>query len=249
MTFNQIGEMAVDEQTLPVGEEVQVSKGVVVQRRCLLGTLAALVLTRTVPAWGAAGPSLTYEEFLAEVIPVAKRMVADASADGQEAYLKAVAAVAVRMKDVTPPEMRNTGPGNYIGVNPGGDPFNVLHWRMDPGAEIRIHPHIYGNVMTLGLAGAAEVVNYEMEGVRDWTTTAPFRVRRTVRQTLKTGDVNLVNLERNYMHGFRAGPEGARGLDITTRLKERVDSPVLVVKDAEAAQTEARWLYETAGMK
>jgi hypothetical protein len=234
---------------LPLGEEVEVAKGIVVRRRCVLATLAGVILARTVPAWGAGESPLSYEEFLAKVIPAAKQLVADTSADGQDTYLKTLAAVAVRMAEVTPPEMRNTSPGNYIGVNPGGDPFNVLHWRMDPGAEIRIHPHIYGNVMTLGLAGEAEVVNYEVEGVRDWTTKAPFMVRRTVRQTLKDGDVNLVNLERNYMHGFRAGSAGARGLDITTRIKERVDSPVLVVKDASAERTEGRWAYETVGMK
>lgn len=240
----------MEENTMPLGEEVQVSKGLVVQRRCVLATLAGIILTRTLPAWGAPdGARLTYEEFLAEVIPVAKQLVTDTTAEGQDRYLAAVARVAVRMAEVAPPEMRAVGPGTYIGANPGGDPFNVLHWRMDPNSQIRIHPHIYGNVMTLGLAGQAEVVNYEVEGTRDWTTPKPFMVRRTVRQTLKPGEVNLVNLERNYMHGFRTGAEGARGLDITTRIRERQDSPVLIVTDEEAARTEGRWLYEGPQMK
>jgi len=239
----------MEEHSLPLGEEIEVSKGLVVQRRCLLTTLAGLILTRSLPAWGQTqGAKITFEAFLAEVIPEAKRLVADSSADGQDKYLRTVAAAAVRIGAVTPPDMRATGPGNYIGVNPGGDPFNVLHWRMDPHSEIRIHPHIYGNVVTLGLEGAVEVVNYEVEGVRDWKAAGPFMVRRTVRQTLKSGDVNLVNLERNYMHGFRTGAEGGRGLDITTRILERVDSPVLVVKDPSAERTEARWLYEDSQM-
>lgn len=238
----------MEEHDLPLGEEVKVSKGVVVRRRCLLGTLAGIVLTRSLPAWGAAAHKISFEEFLKDVIPQAKTLVADTSEGGQDAYLKAVAALAVRMEDVAPPQMRNTGPGNYIGVNPGGDPFTVLHWRMDPGAEIRIHPHIYGNVVTVGLQGAAEVVNYEVDGARDWTTTETFRVRRTVRQTLKDGDVNLVNLERNYMHGLRAGAEGARGLDITTRIKPNQPSPVLIVADREAERTEGRWQYEDNAM-
>ena len=239
----------MEEHSLPFGEDIEVSKGLVVQRRCLLTTMAGLILTRSLPAWGQTqGAKITFEAFLAEVIPEAKRLVTDTSADGQDKYLRTVAAAALRIGAVTPPDMRATGPGNYIGVNPGGDPFNVLHWRMDPHSEIRIHPHIYGNVVTLGLDGAVEVVNYEVEGARDWKAAGPFMVRRTMRQTLKAGDVNLVNLERNYMHGFRTGAEGARGLDITTRILERVDSPVLVVKDPAAERTEARWLYEDSQM-
>lgn len=239
----------MENETLPLGEEVEVSPGLVVQRRCVLTMLAGILLNGSIPAWGRESATLTYEAFLAEVIPVAKRLVTETSAEGQDTYLRTVAAVAVRMGDVAPPQMRDQGTGTYIGANPGGDPFNVLHWRMDPGSQIRIHPHIYGNVVTLGLAGQAEVVNYEMEGARDWVTDKPFMVRRTVRQTLKPGDVNLVNLERNYMHGFRAGSEGARGLDITTRIRARVDSPVLLVKDETAERTEGRWLYETARAK
>jgi hypothetical protein len=238
----------MEEHSLPLGEEIAAGRGLVVQRRCLLATLAGAILTRSLPAWGAA-PRLSYEAFLAEVIPVAKGLVADTSAEGQDRYLRALANVAVRLADVPRPEMRAVGGGNHIGANPGGDPFTVLHWRLDPHSEIRVHPHIYGNVMTLVLEGKAEVVNYEVDGARDWTTKDAFMVKRTARQALTPGEVNLVNLERNYCHGFKTGAEGARGLDITTRIKERVDSPVLVVKDAEAERTEARWVYETAAMK
>jgi hypothetical protein len=189
---------------------------------------------------------VTYDDFLREVVPIAKRLVADTSLRGQDLYLHAVAACAVKLADVKPPEMRANGNGTFIGANDGGDPFVVLHWRMEPGSKIGVHPHIYGNVVTLGLEGEARIANYEVVGARDWDAKEPFVVRRTVEQWLTPGAINLVNLERNYMHGFTAGPAGARGLDITTRIREKRDSPSLLIEkplDAERGTFEARWKY------
>ena len=196
-------------------------------------------------AAGDAGATLSFDEFLALANPLAKRLVADASREGQDRYLLALAAVAVRLGAVAPPEMRETGPGKAIGANAGGDPFNVLHWRLDPGAAIDPHPHIYGNVVTLVLEGEARITNYEMLGERDWDARGTFRVRRTCDQFVGPGGTNLVSLERNYMHGFVAGPQGARGLDLTTRILPKRASPVLDLAkeplDRERAIWEASW--------
>jgi hypothetical protein len=64
---------------------------------------------------------------------------------------------------------------------------------------------------------------------------------------LRPGDVNLVSLERHYMHGFVAGAEGASGLDITTRIAAKRKTPVLEVGDAvdaAAGTFAARWKFE-----
>lgn len=70
-------------------------------------------------------------------------------------------------------------------------------------------------------------------------------MRRTVDQWLTPGGVNLVNLERNYVHGFVAGPLGARGLDITTRIREKQPSPTLELEpepvDAATSIWTGRW--------
>jgi hypothetical protein len=192
--------------------------------------------------------ALSFEEFLALANPLAKELVGDTSAEGQDRYLLALAAVAVRMKDVPVPEMRETVPPDgkhtYLGFNPGGEPFNVLHWKLDPGATIRDHPHLYGNVVTLLLEGEVRIRHHELVGARDYDTAETFEVRRTCEQVLRPGGVDLVSLERNWTHGFLAGPAGARGLDITTRIRERRDTPVLRVEreiDAERGIFEARW--------
>jgi hypothetical protein len=76
-------------------------------------------------------------------------------------------------------------------------------------------------VLTLALEGEVRVENFEILGTRDFDTRSVFKVRRTQSQLLTPGQVNLVNLERDYIHGFRAGARGGRGLDFTTRIKER----------------------------
>ena len=75
--------------------------------------------------------------------------------------------------------------------------------------------------MTVALEGEVRVENYEMVGVRDFDTKGTFKARKTQSQILTPGQINLVNLESSYVHGFQAGAGGGRGLDITTRIKQR----------------------------
>lgn len=253
------------EDGLPLGRPTRTAPGLVVERRCFLALSAAALagagLARPAYARLAPGDALTFDEFLVAVLPEARKLVADTSADGQDAYLRAVAREAVRLGDAPQPSWRDSGqslgPGTFIGANlgPGGastEPFVALHWKMDPGTRIEAHAHTHGNVCTLGLEGEALVNNYEMDGARDFDRPGVFRVRRTVRQVLSRGSVNLVNLERNYVHGTIAGAAGARGLDITTRIRpRRPDVPYLRLERAVPGQDgafEAVW-SDLAGMK
>ena len=63
---------------------------------------------------------------------------------------------------------------------------------------------------------------------------------------MSPGDLNVVSLEHGYVHGFWAGPAGARGLDITTRIKPKRSTPVLAVEpeptDAARRIFAGRWL-------
>lgn len=228
-------------QDLEYGESVEAELGVVLERRCFLTMVAAALASVAMP--GSALSQMqdrterfTFDEFLEHVIPVAKQLVADTSSRGQDRYLLTLASYAVRLTDVPiPGEWRDskqgTGPGTWIGFNPGGDPFVVLHWRMEPGTVIRTHAHTYGNVCTLGLEGSVRVRNYEMLGERDFEVADTFKVRQTQDQVLIPGRINLVPLEHDYIHGFVAGPEGGRGLDITTRIREKRPTPYLDLAD------------------
>ncbi|MEW6210509.1 MAG: hypothetical protein AB1631_19235 [Acidobacteriota bacterium] len=237
-------------EELPVGERTEVSPGVIVERRCFLTTLALALssLTTTAMAKLTGDDRISYEDFLKEVIPVAKKLVADTSLAGQHRYLLTLASYAVRLADVSVPPMRDSGqgagPGTFIGANAGGDPFVVLHWRMEPGSVIRPHAHTYGNVLTLGLEGEVRVENFEMMGARDFDAKGTFKARKTQSQILTPGQINLVNLERDYIHTFQASAKGGRGLDFTTRIKERrPTTPYLNLssKQVEPGVYEASW--------
>jgi hypothetical protein len=219
-------------EDLEIGETAEVSRGVIVERRCFLKSVALAFSALSIPGvatahLGSSNERLTFEEFLKEVVPVAKKLVSDTSLAGQQRYLLTLASYAVRLADAPMPPMRDSGQGaragTFIGVIPGGDPFIVLHWRMEPRSIIRPHAHTYGNVMTLALEGDVRVENFEMIGARDFDAKGSFRARKTQSQMLTPGQVNLVNLETGYIHGFYAGVRGGRGLDITTRIKEKRD--------------------------
>ena len=243
----------------PPGIEVEVEPGYFVTRRLVLGSALAALLPWRLSA-AADGGGLGFGEFLALANPLARELVADATAAGQDRYLGSLGALAGRLSSVPEPARWNESdqgeaPGSVaIGVNPGGEAFTVLHWRLEPGARVRPHAHTYGNVVTLGLAGFARVQNYEMAGEwrdrPDFETSAGFVVQQTVDQALRPGAINLVSLARNYIHGMQAGPDGARGLDITTRIGQRpaYGTPYLVIDDGPldplARTYQARWIRE-----
>ena len=222
-------------------------------RRSVLSGVAGLL------ALGLPGLSradrISFAEFLRAANEQAADLVSDVSAEGQDRYLRSIAALAALLDDVPLPErFTNTNQGDTpeayrIGFNPGGEPFTVLHWRLEPGARCRPHAHTYGNVVSIGLEGVVRASNFEVVGEPDYADSGTFTVRKTVDQLLGPGDVNLVSLERNYIHGFVAGPDGARGLDITTRIKPRPEhgTPFLDIgnkpKDEFLNTFEASWIY------
>lgn len=234
--------------------------GVFVERRSFLSVAAAalgaaaLGRAPTYASMPTADTRLDFAEFLRVVVPIAKELIGDKSRMGEDRYLHTLASYAVRLADVPIPKMRQTtkglGPHNFIGANEAGDdcPFVVLHWRIEPGAKVGLHPHTYGNVVTLGLEGEAVVQNYEMVETADFKRVEPFTVRRVQEQILRPGSVNLVPLTHGYVHGFVAGPTGARGLDITTRLYERQPNTSLEISpkpvDAARGLYEGVWRFE-----
>lgn len=222
--------------------------GLRLPRRELLGLGAALGLAgRFELRLPLEGLELDLPGFLAEAVPLAREFVEDTTRAGQDRYLFLLAAWAALLRDVPlPAQMKETthalSPARtFLGAHEVDAPFSVLHWRMEPGARILPHPHIYGNVVTLCLAGEVRIENHEMVGERDFDTPEAFRVRRTNAQILGPSGVNLVNLEHGYVHGFVAGPEGAQGLDLTTRIRPKRSTPTLQVG---AALDEARGLFE-----
>jgi len=242
---------------LPFDEEVEISPGFIVKRRSVITGLGSAMLTAVCELALSAqtGVDNAFAAFLEEANPTAKSLIADTTTSGQIRYLRSVAALAAGLREVPDPDRWNDTnqgdrPESYrIGFTPGGDPFTVLQWRLEPGARCIPHAHTYGNVVSVGLEGSVRVSNYEVDGIPDYESSDTFVVRRTVEQLLRPGSVNLVSLERNYIHGFIAGPDGARGLDITTRIKPKPahGTPYLdiagVPVDPAGQRYEASWVY------
>src|SRR4030095_9212720 len=93
-------------EELEIGEKAEISPGGLVERRCFLKTMALAFSSIPLPGVAAAqlartsDPRLSYEEFLKEVIPVAKRLVSDTSLVGQHRYLLTLASCAVRLAEL-----------------------------------------------------------------------------------------------------------------------------------------------------
>lgn len=232
---------------------------VVYERRSFLGLAAAAIAEAARGGRTSRSPTigedlrLTVAEFAKIFVPMARELLRDTSRMGEDRYLHTLASLAVRLVDVPVPELRQNSKGDlpktFIGANEIGDdaPFVVLHWKMEPSAKVGLHPHTYGNVVTLGLEGEAVIENYEMVGEPDFDRKEPFDVRKVHEQILRPFDTNLVPLSHGYVHGFTAGPSGARGLDITTRIREKRPNATLKVSpksgNAGFGIFEGRWVF------
>lgn len=225
--------------------------GAIAGRREFLRTTTlagAALAVPFVPPAAVGGEEIGYEEFLEQAVPLAKRLAQNASRFGEDGYLLALAALAVRLRGVDEPAMRRVSaegaPGHWIGANatPEDCPFTVLHWKLEPHGVVRPHPHTYANVVTLGLAGEVRICNHETVEPADYEATGRFLLRRTTDQVLRPHDVNLVPLHHGFIHGFVAGAEGARGLDITTRVTGK--QPNISVEITREPVDQARALFE-----
>ena len=89
--------------------------------------------------------------------------------------------------------------------------------------------------------------NYVSTDGFDYENSGTFQVKKIVDQLLTPGSANLVSLD--MIHGFQAGPDGARGLDITTRLKPKPErsTPFLSIAETPADESmgtyDASWAY------
>ncbi|MBY0566587.1 MAG: hypothetical protein K2P70_04715 [Hyphomonadaceae bacterium] len=109
-------------------------------------------------------------------------------------------------------------PAILFGTHPPAAPFVLIEFRLAPGAYLPPHNHPNASVSTLLLEGEATIDNYELDPDSDPPgLRGEARLRHTVTQMLRPGDCNFVQPVRNNLHAFRAGPHGARGIDITTQ--------------------------------
>jgi hypothetical protein len=215
----------------------ELAPGVTVERRGVLWLSAAATAavlfgrsprltadekTEKQPAPAGGDGRIDWDEFIKESRAVAGELFKDVSGPGQDAYLQRLAALAVRLKSAPDTRLFPFGrldPKVEFAPSYRGTPFVVIQWRMHPRAVLPAHCHPGASVCTLGLEGEARLRNFEVEGEAPAFNSASaksFLIRETHSQLITPGRVNTLSPVRDNIHYFEAGPDGARGIDVTT---------------------------------
>jgi PCO_ADO len=117
---------------------------------------------------------------------------------------------------------------------------------MAPNSVLPPHNHPHYSVATVGLEGEARVMHYEPESSAPaMTSTEPFTVRKTAERLLRPGDVTTLSPSRDNIHTFRAGPAGARFVDLFSNHGGDIGFSFVDIDPLAAADSDsfrARWI-------
>lgn len=102
-------------------------------------------------------------------------------------------------------------------------------------------------MISIGLEGEAVVTHYDVDGAAPpFDERAPFVVRRTRETLIAPRRISPLTSSRDNIHTFRAGPNGARGIDINTQAGKDIGFSFLEIEpkslDAARATFQARWI-------
>lgn len=194
-----------------------------ISRRLIVGSGAVLAALGS--AAGAQGlePAPVHEDWDAYLARTRTDALARIRADRDDigGYLHFIAAALTARRDI--PRARVdvvpwASPSIEFGAHPMAAPFALIEFRLAPGAYLPPHNHPNASVATLLLEGETAVDNFELEPTSDPPGQVGEAVlAHTQRQLLRPGDTNFVQPSRNNLHAFVAGPNGARGVDVTTQ--------------------------------
>jgi len=127
-------------------------------------------------------------------------------------------------------------------------PCVTVEFRMDPGAVLRPHNHPPQVVVTLCAEGEASYRHFEIEGDAPPCTRidgSTFEIRETRAGILKPGRTTALTRARDGIHGFVAGPEGARLVDFTVGLTADMET-FSYVEVSDEPSDPARRIFEAS---
>lgn len=141
----------------------------------------------------------------------------------QNAHIYRLAARAMLVGDFPIPRMGAMG-RTGVEIGPLGrtqPPSDAVHgvalvsYRMAAGAVLQAHNHPNYSVATVGVDGEARVVHYEPDvSAPPLESREPFVIRKTAERILRRGEATTLAPSRDNIHTFRAGPHGARFVDL-----------------------------------
>jgi hypothetical protein len=129
-------------------------------------------------------------------------------------------------------------------------PVTIIQWRFAPGAILPPHNHTPAHVLSLCIEGECRVRHFDALGAPPFDSRETFRVRETENRVLRPGRSTSLSPDRDNIHTFEAGPEGALGFDLNTFLPGEGDWSMLEIDDRPSRGYErvfeARWIGKPA---
>lgn len=220
------------------------------QRRELVSALslatAGIVAPFTAPAAEPADPALLpgrYDDFrrwLDDARAAALRYLTDYGASDTERFMKFLSLWTCAMPDPAEPPwqaMRGANASLEMATVAPGRPFVVSAFRMGPGCVLPLHCHPGGGGITLCTSGSLAIQHFELcEDQPPFSDTgARAEVRHVQVAQLAPRQATSFTPTLSNLHQFRAGPQGASGVEIAVQwrgsgefsfLKLPVDVPI-----------------------
>jgi hypothetical protein len=231
--------------------------GVTLERRSVLrlplAASAGGLLARASSGQAKAASSfaaLTHEEFGKRWQALAEELLLF-TAEHDESYAAQLAALVARVPITSLPTLENPRRARGFAGGPVWflKPCVMIEFRMDPGAELRLHNHPPQIVLTLCAEGEAAYRHFEIEGEAPPCTEVggAFRARETRAGLLRAGRTTALTRARDGIHGFVAGKQGARIVDFTVATTADVETFSYIdlaptPADPERRVYEAVWL-------
>ena len=198
------------------------------------------------PASRPAKGKLTYEQFLTEMLPHARRVVASKGED-EEAYLMTIAAAMSRLQDPSAP-LRDTMRNFRKQHGKSGErfPLMAITMQLKPGRGFSHHDHWNYNGVIMGIEGEVRIRNYDFpKEVPAYGDKKTFSVRMTSDDWILPGRISTLGQNRENIHDVTAGKNGAHVLDVFTFFAPGATSRYLEVddkpRDAETRTYDAAW--------
>jgi hypothetical protein len=196
--------------------------------------------------------SLDFAEFIKECAALAKQAMQDISLN-EEAHLFRLALAASRLGLKTVPQGKL---GQFAGLNPPVEfgplhvaaPLAIIQWRLAPGATLPAHNHNPADIISLCIEGECTVRHFDIEGqAPEYSSKETFMIRETRNDLLTPGRMSSLSTRRDNIHTFRAGKEGAMGIDINSILPG--DKPFSFLEFADKPRDPQKRIYEATWKK
>lgn len=169
---------------------------------------------------------------------------------GDDAFLHRLAgALAALGPEGVPPRLRTVYDKHGMTTGPAyfQDGLLIIVVKLTPGAVIFPHRHNAHDILTVGLEGLCTFTHYQTVGnapTSDDTETI-WRIQQTKTGIMTRGRTSDLTVERDHIHTFQAGEDGATILDFLTPKNDEGQTPIIHIE--EEAQDdflrihEARW--------